>query len=30
MKVNNVYNLNCLDGMKLLDDEIIDLKGGRK
>ena len=25
MKVNNVYNLNCLDGMKLLDDEIIDL-----
>lgn len=25
MKINNVYNLNCLDGMKLLDDEIIDL-----
>lgn len=25
MEINNVYNLNCLDGMKLLDDEIIDL-----
>ena len=25
MKINNLYNLNCLDGMKLLDDEIIDL-----
>ena len=25
MEINKVYNLNCLDGMKLLDDEIIDL-----
>src|SRR5690554_4130252 len=25
MKVNNVYNMNCLDGMRLLEDEIIDL-----
>ena len=27
LETNKVHHLNCIDGMKLLDDDIIDLTG---